>query len=489
VSGVAVRTELPGWLVVPSLLGFVAVVGMLAGYDPKLAIAAALGVGFLLIALTDLGVGVAIFAVLTFLELAPAIGGPALSFSKAAGLVLALSWLALVTAQPRSTPLLFTAHPGLTAALAFLLAWVTLSVVWAEDQAAAISTVSRWLLNAALIPIVFTAVRSASSARLAVGALAVGATLAAVYGLAVSPDASGAATSLTAAGDLNRIAGTVGDPNLLASLLVVGIVAAMAFVLDPQRASPTRWLAAGCAAICLLGVLQTLSRGGLLALTAALVAAIVFGGSRRPALIGFSALVAIVAVFYFTSVAPPDAVERVTKSDGGTGRTDIWKVGWRMVEANPATGIGVGNFNVSSIHYLLVEPGAIARSEFIVDTPAVAHNVYLEILAELGIVGLVLFLTVIGISLTAAGRAAGRFARSGDVSLELLARAVLVGTLALLAADFFISAQFSKQLWLLLGLGPALLGIAMRQEKERAGAAEEEHAAEPRLSRSQALSA
>jgi hypothetical protein len=30
----------------------------------------------------------------------------------------------------------------------------------------------------------------------------------------------------------------------------------------------------------------------------------------------------------------------------------------------------------------------------------------------------------------------------------------------ILAADFFASEQFSKQLWLLLGLGPALLAMA-----------------------------
>jgi hypothetical protein len=29
-----------------------------------------------------------------------------------------------------------------------------------------------------------------------------------------------------------------------------------------------------------------------------------------------------------------------------------------------------------------------------------------------------------------------------------------------LAADFFFSAQYSKQLWLLLGLGPAMLTLA-----------------------------
>ncbi len=59
---------------------------------------------------------------------------------------------------------------------------------------------------------------------------------------------------------------------------------------------------------------------------------------------------------------------------------------WRSVEANPAEGLGAGNFAVSSKHYLL-EPGALARSDEIIDEPKVAHNSYLGVLAELGMVG------------------------------------------------------------------------------------------------------
>ena len=41
--------------------------------------------------------------------------------------------------------------------------------------------------------------------------------------------------------------------------------------------------------------------------------------------------------------------------------------------------------------------------------------------------------------------------------MELFARGMIVALVGILAADFFISEQFGKQLWLLLGLGPALL--------------------------------
>ena len=41
--------------------------------------------------------------------------------------------------------------------------------------------------------------------------------------------------------------------------------------------------------------------------------------------------------------------------------------------------------------------------------------------------------------------------------MEIVARAMVVALVGILAADFFITEQYGKQLWLLLGLGPALL--------------------------------
>jgi O-antigen ligase len=145
-----------------------------------------------------------------------------------------------------------------------------------------------------------------------------------------------------------------------------------------------------------------------------------------------------------------------------------------MVKSSPTNGIGVGQFPVSSIHFLLT-PGAILRDEFIVDEPKVAHNVYLEVLAELGVVGLVLFLSILAFSISSAVRAARAFERARDLRMEALSRAVAVSTIALLAADIFASEQYSKQLWLLLALGPALHRIARAEEAQE----QEDEAHEP----------
>jgi O-antigen ligase len=192
--------------------------------------------------------------------------------------------------------------------------------------------------------------------------------------------------------------------------------------------------------------------------------------------LGVAAAAVLATVIYFGAFASVEARGRILELEGGTGRTDIWTVGWRMVQDQPLLGVGAGNFPVASIHYLL-EPGALLRTDFIVDNPKVAHNTYLNVLAELGVVGLALFLAIIASSMWWAAQAVGFAALAGDRQLEVLARAMVVVIVGLLAADFFGSREYSKQLWLLLSLCPVLLQISRAElASRRAGGAAAERA-------------
>jgi len=161
-----------------------------------------------------------------------------------------------------------------------------------------------------------------------------------------------------------------------------------------------------------------------------------------------------------SDLAPAAIVDHVTRENvGGSGRTDIWRMGWRMVEAHPVTGVGPGNFSVSTIDYLL-RPGSTQRAIYIVDQPKVAHNIYLEVLAELGILGLTLFGLIVAASVRSALVAARAAGRRADRESELLSRGLLLALLAMLVAAFFSSELFSKQLWILLALAIAMQSFA-----------------------------
>jgi O-antigen ligase len=457
----------PNWGLAAGFGATAAAIGLLAGQDPMLAITVAFGLAFLLLATVDLGSGLVAFTLITFLDLTPGVG-LAVTITKLAGLALAISWLARIATRERSEDLFWAAHPWMTWVIALFLLWVTLSGIWAEQPADTLTAVLRYALNAALFLVVFTAIQSRRQVRALIGALVIGAVIAGLYGIVVQPSASSAAAGLTSASGLNRLAGTIGDPNQLASVLVVGFVLSMAFTASTRRSSAIRLASAAGGTIALAGIFFTFSRGGLFALGAAMVATVFVARGRRLPAAMLALLVAVTALGYFSVLAPAGARDRIFAADGGSGRTDIWQIGWRMVEAQPVTGVGGGNFPDASIHYLLAEPGAIQQDRYVVDEPKVPHNIYLGFFAELGIVGLALFLAIAAGSLRTAALAARRFARSGDQELELITRAVIVAILALLCADFFISDQYSKQLWLLLALGPALLALAGRIEERRA---------------------
>ena len=444
-----------------ALVGAAAVVGLLAGIDPRIAVAVALGITFVVVVFADLSVGVALFAFVAFLDVFP-LGGFASVFAKAVGALLFLSWLAVVTTRSSEPADFFADHPVLGYVLVLFVAWGALSILWAEDSAEALEAVQRFGLNIALFVIAYTAIRTPRHATWVIVAFVAGASLAALYGI-MSP-------RYVQDYDLVRIESGSFDPNQLAATLVSALVFAGALLIGWRRSPPVVVFASAAIAVCTTGIFLSLSRGGLVALGVALVAGCFLGGRwRSVALVGM-AVAAVVTVGYFGYVASPEARERVTEAHGGTGRQDIWAVGWRMVEDQPVRGIGAGNFPVASIHYLLA-PGVVRRDEFIVDEPKVAHNIYLQILAELGVVGLALFLAIVIFSLACAARAARAFKSQAHARMELLSRAVLVALIAALAADFFISDQFSKQLWLLLALGPSLLSIARRQRKQQGLAA------------------
>ena len=436
----------------PLGLAFVgSLAGLLAGINPPLAIAAALGLAFLLLVFADLAGGVVLFTVIIFFETIPGTSGA--SLTKAAGLLLALGWLAVLATRGDAKADLLRQQPFVSAVLILFIAWAALSFAWSDQPSSALEASYRLALNGALLFIVFTAVRTRRDATRVLAAFVVGATVATLVGILTG------GTHAQGADPTARLGIEYENPNQLAATLVASLALAVGLGLAARRSSLARAAAFGAAAFSLLGILLTVSRGGLVALAVAAVAAIFLGGRWRPAAAMVSILLVLCAVFYFLALAPPLARERVTASDAGSGREDIWRVAWRVVESNPVQGIGAGNFPTSSIHYLLA-PGLLRQSQFIVDEQKVTHNLYLGTWAELGIIGLLLLLSLIVSLLRLGLQAIREFERKGDISMEILARAQLIALIGVLASFAFSSDVYKKQLWLLFAMMPTMLAIA-----------------------------
>ncbi len=427
--------------------------GVAAATRPLFTLAAVIALGLAAVMVADLTVGLCVFTLVSFVDVLP--GGPALSAAKAVGLVLALTWIATLATRDDERDDFFSAHPGAVYLLLLFFGWAAISALWADSEAEALTTASRYGLNLLLFPIVYTAIRSERHVTWVAAAFVAGAVLTAAFGIVVpQPTEEG------------RLAGAIGEANELASVLVAALAVAIALAIASPRYSLLRQGAIAASVICLGGILFTLSRSGFLSLAVVLIAGLFFAGRWRGRALLVIAVAAIGALVYVAAFTTPYERSRLTRAEGGAGRIDLWRVGWRMVEDKPLTGVGGGNYQRVSPRYLLTEPGAIVRDDFVLEHPKQTHNIYLQTLAELGIPGLVLLLSVIGFALACMVRAARIFQAAGNGALRALTLAFLLASVGLLASDFFQSEQYSKQLWLMLALGPALLGLAVRGREQ-----------------------
>ncbi len=426
-------------------------VGALSGVQPRLGLLAAFGVIFAVLVLTNLQIGFITMVLFAYLEVLTVAGG--VSLAKVAGALIVVAWLAVMTTRSRQERNFFVEHSGLTYLLLAFLGWSAISIAWSQSTSGGVESVMRYALDAALIPIAYTAVRNRRDATYVFAAIVVGATIAAVSAILAPPAAESAVAG--------RATGTVGDPNELAAALIVGLAVAMAFAVNRHFSARQRALAGVAAAFCLIGILISLSRGGLIGLAAALLLAVVMGGRWRGRVLAGGGILALLAVGYFAFFASLPAQERVLNVSGGSGsgRLELWTVGLRMIEAHPINGVGTGQFQLSSVHYLL-RPGLFESGTYILTTPKVAHNTYLNIAAELGVVGGALFVAILLFCLGCLLLAVKRIREQGDERIEILLRGLVVGFGGFLVTLIFLSENYAKLLWIMLALGPVLLAIA-----------------------------
>jgi O-antigen ligase len=447
-----------GWQIGASVLAVG--LGVMAGVRPVLAIVAIVGAVVLAAVISSIAVGLVLMVAVGFQEQTGTVAGP-LSLAKILGFVLALAWLAAVLVgrpEERRARDFVAQYRWLTAALILFVAWAAVSTVWADRVGVAGTSVSRFALDFALFPIAFAALQRREHVVAVFVVFELAALLAIAYGLSSPADPTSAAGG--------RLGGAGLNPNDLGSLLVVGIV--FGVTLAAVRAWPVilRALALSAAAGCAVGLYLTESRGALFfGFGAALVVAPMAAGRGRRATATLWVAVAVLGTAgWLMFASSPQAAHRLLHPEaaGGSGREDLWTVGLRIVEAHPFNGVGAGNFPVRSVEYLL-RPGATQRDVYIVDQPKVPHNIYLNVLTELGLVGFALFLFILTVSLICALQAAQAFARKRDQPMELLSRGLFVALIALLAAGFFSSGLYYKELWLLLALAPALRALAFRR--------------------------
>ncbi|MEP7357175.1 MAG: O-antigen ligase family protein, partial [Anaerolineales bacterium] len=183
-----------------------------------------------------------------------------------------------------------------------------------------------------------------------------------------------------------RVRAFLGHPNFVAALFSMLLPLALGGVLlAHNRAS--RGLAAAWVIAAAVIVYFTSSRGGWLGTAAGVAALIVpVAAERRGALRGACQALrrrpwAIAALGLFAVAAVGGAAALVyvqSRHPSHAGRDYIWEVAWEMFQRHPLTGNGPFTYGTEFIHKYSVPPEVLL---------AHAHNVFINTLAETGLVG------------------------------------------------------------------------------------------------------
>jgi O-antigen ligase len=187
----------------------------------------------------------------------------------------------------------------------------------------------------------------------------------------------------------NRAAGPVGgffeNPNDLALNLASFMPLALIY-LKRNVSVVKKLLCAGIAALMLVAILFTKSRGGMLATVAMLATYLLVSRSLTPATIlvlvlgGMITLPALPESFWarMSSITNPDEDATGSREE----RRLLMEQAWNVFLDNPITGIGAGQFQNYG------EPGKAKRWR-------VTHNALLQVASELGIFGVLSFMFII----------------------------------------------------------------------------------------------
>ena len=192
-----------------------------------------------------------------------------------------------------------------------------------------------------------------------------------------------------------------------------------------------------------------------------------------------SAVLVVVLGCYMLLVAPEKYWSEVgsigsdqTMEEGTGGeRLYTWGIGFEMFLANPIIGVGQGNFPWVFEEYQ-------GERTFFGKSIAgrAAHSAYFTLLPELGLVGTVIFLSMLFFTRRDLGQIYKIFSPDAEVNaadgldrkrLFYLARAMEGSLIGFLVSSIFISTLYYPSLWVMLGFVVALRNLAGRADPSK----------------------
>ena len=280
-----------------------------------------------------------------------------------------------------------------------------------------------------------------------------------------------ALSSATEMGLEDRAHGPVGDANRFAQILMMALPLALVLGLT-AKSRMAAVLSFGSAVILLGGIFVTYSRGGFLTLAVLAVLMVPMRLVRLRHLVGL-----IVAGLLLAPLVAPGYTQRMlsiggvaelfgsteAEADGATrGRTTEMLSALAAYFDHPILGVGPGQYlPYYSVHYQSLPEISIRE----ISEPRRAHSLYLELGAELGTIGLVLFLAIALLLLRDLRALRVALWQERRLDLSRFAASFSLVLLAYLGAGVFLHLAFERYYWFMVGMTAAAAGVLEKRSR------------------------
>ena len=244
----------------------------------------------------------------------------------------------------------------------------------------------------------------------------------------------------------SRWVGVYADPNRTAMNVGIVVPLCAAFLARKNGGWLFRALCMLAMGLAVTAIVLTYSRGGFIGLCVGMGLWVAREHGRRVqgAVVAALLFVSLAVFAPQTFWARNETVGEFHQDASAMGRVHAWQVASRISLDRPLLGVGLGGFRYAWSQYAPPE----ARRAY------VAHNIFLDVIGELGWLGLAAFLVFAG------GAAAGAFEASRDRDLGWLSRGIAASVAGYLVTQLFAGYVTSAHLYVLFGMAACAQRIA-----------------------------
>ncbi|MBK9926023.1 MAG: O-antigen ligase family protein [Anaerolineales bacterium] len=246
----------------------------------------------------------------------------------------------------------------------------------------------------------------------------------------------------------DRAEGLAGGANSAARYFVVGLVFIVYLRATTKKSVVSFFLLLGLGLV-IIATFYTVSRTGLLLLFSAIGLSAIqrFAKYQIQAVIGFVMAFLIIWLFADNILTIIGTISSSIREGTDTVglRYNLWRAGWRMWLDHPVHGVGIGQFveRLASYGSDLLEPRRLRLG---------AHNMYVQVLAETGLVGFFLFLAM----LISTIREIWTLRNLSDPSIITLAQTWFIVFVIMLLGGLTKHDHYDKLIWIMVGIGIGL---------------------------------